>query len=154
MVFADPCFDERIAGTPPIKLTIIDAALKDESPSTRKVVLKMACAHKWLGIRLTPTLTFTAGLEATLYAASAALAPVIGFLVARAIPLHLAVAVFRTKVDSLVETSRCLHAATPWALERLSDANCSWARALLGAQPWRNATVCASELGGAGSARL
>ena len=80
-------------------------------------------------------------------AAGAALAPLVALVLARAVPLHMAVALFDSKVDGLLEANRWILALAPGGLSRLSDALASWARDLLGAPFWRNEAVCRSELG-------
>ena len=146
MVFADPCVNEQVSAAAPITIKTVDRS-DDTSPRVRKIALTWTTAHTWLGVRLTRALDFSAGLEATLQAANAALSPLVGLLIARAIPLHLAVALVEAKVDSLVACSRWLYAVGPGALDRLNDARESWSRLLLGADSWRNGTVCTSELG-------
>ena len=73
--------------------------------------------------------------------------PLCGLIDAGAIPLHYAILLFDSKVDSILDFGRWLTALSPGAAVLLDEAQANWARSLLGAEHWRNGGVCCSELG-------
>ena len=56
-------------------------------------------------------------------------------------PLPAALRVFEAKVDGTLAPGRWLYAITPQAESRLNSLSDAWARALIGADAWRNAAV-------------
>ena len=54
---------------------------------------------------------------------------------------------FDTKVDAIMDFGRWLFILVPCSQQRIDDFYDGWARTLLGADFWRNAGACASELG-------
>ena len=103
--------------------------------------------HKWLGVLWSCRLVFYAELCAKIAIASMTVSVLAGLSAANVLPIHLAIPMFETKVDSLVGFSRWLFIGSPEAEERLNETYRSWARALLGAGAWRNGDISSSELG-------
>jgi hypothetical protein len=143
MVTARPERSVDVRQLDPIHMPVFDACGEVVS----SVALSYVNSHRWLGILWNSALDFTPSLETVLHAAGAVLATLAGLVAARAIPLHLAVRLFEGKVDSILEYSRWLCATSHGAMQRYDEAADLWARTLLGADSWRNAAVCAGELG-------
>ena len=70
-----------------------------------------------------------------------------GLLNANVLPLDAALQIFELKADSLFATGRWLWVCSAEALAVLDAWYEKWARALIGANQWRNAAVIMSELG-------
>ena len=71
--------------------------------------LSYAVRHKWLGLVWDPTLGFDAELQTRVAMASEVFALLAGLVQQRAIPLHFALVVFDTKVDSIMDQNRWLY---------------------------------------------
>ena len=112
-----------------------------------RVDLKFSRLHKWLGVLWPSGLNFDAALDQAISRASGAFATLSGLVNARVIPITLAVDLFESKVDSLLDFGRWLFTLSASACLGVNTAQSSWARALLGAESWRNAAVCERELG-------
>lgn len=103
--------------------------------------------HRWLGVLWPHDLCFTAALLQAIGCATRACAPLIALVSAKAVPLSFAVELFEAKVDSVLNVGRWLYVLVPAAQSALDEALERWARALLGAEPWRSSAVARSELG-------
>ena len=103
--------------------------------------------HRWLGVLWPQDLCFTAALLQAISSANRAFAPLVALVSARAVPLSFAVELFESKVDSVLNVGRWLYVLVPTAKSALDEALERWARALLGADPWRSSAVARSELG-------
>ena len=109
--------------------------------------LAYAVRHRWLGIVWDSTLGFDAELQTRVAMASEIFALLAGVVQQRAIPLHLALIVFETKVDSIMDQNRWLYGVGDKVAVRLDKLYADWAKALLGLPTWRNDGVSQLELG-------
>lgn len=114
---------------------------------TDRQELQYKVVHRWLGILWPSDLSFEGALGQAIAKASAACAPLIGLVAASAVPLTVAMEIFELKVESVLRVGRWLYALACGAQARLNELFESWARSLLGADPWRNGGVARSELG-------
>ena len=114
---------------------------------TAPTPLSLACQHRWLGMLWANNLVFTAAARSRIGQAASQYSILVGLVESRAIPLPLAVELFEAKVDARVQPGRWLFALTDGVCALLDEQYDSWARGLLGAKPWNNAAVAASELG-------
>ena len=104
-------------------------------------------SHKYLGILWPGDLVFTPALLQCICVASCLVATIAGLVQSASLPLCFASALFEAKVEGYLRYSRWLLAIAPGAAQVFNDAYDSWARQLLGSQPWRSAAVARGELG-------
>ena len=109
--------------------------------------LSFKAVHKWLGLLWPASLDFGCALAERLSVARAAFSDLPGLVAAKALPLAVALEMFEAKVEGTLAFGRWCFALAPDALTALDDVYNEWALALLGADPWRNVSVAASELG-------
>ncbi|CAK0880182.1 unnamed protein product [Prorocentrum cordatum] len=114
--------------------------------------------HLWLGLRWQHEQNFLPLLNQRLAAAGAQCASLAGLVANGGVPLAVAMATFEMVIEGSFRFGRWLLAVAPGASEVLNAAYEGWARSFIGAPPWRNAMVAASELGwplsGAGRAAV
>jgi len=116
-------------------------------PDGQPVELQHVSLHRWLGVLWPRDLVFCAALNEAIALADHAMAPLSGLCSSGAIPLTLALELFESKVDGVLNKGRWLYTLAPMAKPRLDNALEHWARLLLGADWWCNGAVCRSELG-------
>ena len=136
------CTDARGRDEPPEGDILFDAG--DRSGG---VILHKVLSHRWIGAVWDSRLYFAADLHAKLGLARAAFSTLLGMVNSRVAPLPTALILFNLKVDSVLAHTRWLWIMLPAAQSVLDDQYQSWARALLGADAWRNAAVATSEVG-------
>ena len=119
----------------------------DTSLSFDGVELNFVALHKWLGIRWPNSADFSSFLSTSLQVASVMAAQLAGLASMGAISWLALCELFESKVDSLLDMGRWVFIMVPDAELRINAAYDGWARSFLGAVWWRNAAVCASELG-------
>ena len=103
--------------------------------------------HTWLGVQWPHDLCFTTALHGALARGYAAVKALAALVSARAVPLTNATLLFESKVDGVVNFGRWLWTLSPGAQDHMDHAFNTWARLLLGAEPWRNADISCVELG-------
>ena len=103
--------------------------------------------HKWLGMPWPVSLNFCSALDTALARAHSVFSSICCMVSARVLPLSHAVVLFESNVDSILNFGRWLYTLSSEAPDKLNASLDSWARALLGADSWRNSSVCRCELG-------
>ena len=103
--------------------------------------------HRWLGLPWPEQLDWGTLVSAKLAAASATVASLCGLLDRSVAPLCIVLQLFELKVESCLRFARWLWAASATACDLLDGAYQKWARALMGANQWRNWAICFGELG-------
>ena len=96
---------------------------------------------RWLGRMLVQDGQLLTDLNIRTQLACNNFAHLLGLVHARIMPLPAALRVFEAKVDGTLAPGRWLYAITPQAESRLNSLSDAWARALIGADAWRNAAV-------------
>ena len=109
--------------------------------------LTYAQSEKWLGLSWPANLIFTQTLHERLRMASGSFAILAGMVEDKSIPLPLAIALFEGKIEGFMQFGRWLLATAKGAADILDTQYEIWARALLGAQAWRNGAIVQLELG-------
>ena len=117
------------------------------SSNAERVPLTRVNLHKWLGLQWSARMELKCAMEERLRIASYHMATLSGLVNARALPLHIAVNIFGGKVEGVFEGCRWILLMEQNAEIRLTSLYEGWARALLGADVWRNAAVAQGELG-------
>ena len=103
--------------------------------------------HKWLGITWTKSLSFHKSLCQKATLASAIWGSICALLRSKALPMDLAMSLFRTKVLPTLLQGACMYGIENQLEEFLSDLQNSWARQIFDLDTWRNAAVAIGELG-------
>ena len=103
--------------------------------------------HKWLGVFWPQDLVFASAMHEVVARATKVVRDLVSLIAARSVPLTMASEMFECKVDSVLNCGRWLFALAPSACRVLDQELECWARALLGAQAWRNGSVCCCEMG-------
>ena len=111
------------------------------------VPLTQVRVHRWLGVLWLADLDFSPLLFDRISCARSAFAELPGLAACKALPLSVALELFEAKVDGVLDFGRWLFLLVPGASRVLDVLLQEWARALLGAEPWRNPAVAMSELG-------
>ena len=119
-------------------------------------VLHWAAQHRWLGILWGSDLCFANHTKACLAAASSHVSVLAVLVASKVLPLSLAALLFESRIESAVRFGRWLWGLDPELRLLLEENYATWARLLLGADPWRNAYVAIGEVGWtlSGSARF
>ena len=118
-----------------------------ELPGEIECQLRIVSRLKWLGLWWPSDCDHSASREKAINAATRAFGNLCGLVSSGAVPLPIALRMFHSKVDSILDFGRWLFVFSPGAKERLDNLQFSWARQLLGAECWRNGAVCSAELG-------
>ena len=109
--------------------------------------LQLVESHKWLGL----TWDFQSTLERhaiTIIAAQQSKVAVLACMVqGGSLPLSVALHVFELKVSASLRFGRWLWGLSPRSRERLDAAQSTWAKTLLGAEPWRSSAVALADFG-------
>ena len=114
----------------------------------RRTRLSVESEHKWLGLLWSAGLFFECAVRQRLAIADKLFQEINHLVAANAIPIHAAVVLFEAKVDGFVAYGRWLFGACVDAAPNLYNL-CydKWSLQLLGAAPWRRASVAHAELG-------
>ena len=111
------------------------------------VQLGVVHVHKWLGLPWRADLDLGAMCRARLAAATAQVASLAGQVASGDVPLAAAASIFEMKIEGALRFGRWLWIVADGCSEAADEAYRSWARAFLGAPPWRSSTVAEAELG-------
>ena len=111
------------------------------------IALQYANSKKWLGLLWSSSLDATSCFSEKLHLASAAFPSVAGLIISRTLPLHVGVAVFEQKIASLLHLGNWWHVCNPAYQEKIDTLYHTWAKVLLGCEPWRHGAIPCSELG-------
>ncbi|CAK0888450.1 unnamed protein product, partial [Prorocentrum cordatum] len=114
----------------------LELRLRGEAP----VQLGLVQVHKWLGLPWRGDLDLGAMCRMRLAAAAAQVA-------SGDVPLPVAASIFDMKIEGGLRFGRWLWCVGEGSAEAVDEAYQSWARALLGAPPWRTSMVAEAELG-------
>ena len=109
--------------------------------------LSYTSRHRWLGLLWDAQLNFHPALRQRLVQADAIFAELENLAATQALALPAAVRIFEGKVMGYLYYGMWLYALAEEAQDILDRYFDSWARRLLGADPWRNNAVARSELG-------
>jgi len=109
--------------------------------------LTVVAMHRYLGVLWPGDFDFVHFLKQRLHFASVELAQLAGFSAAGPLPWLIVCELFETKINSILDFGRWLFILIPDARSLLGEFYDRSARLLLGADFWRNAGTCASELG-------
>ena len=104
-------------------------------------------SHKWLGILWPSNLVLDSALKVRVAIAQKSFALLVGLALRDILPLHLICSIFWAKVFASLCVGLWLNGTADSAKEVLDDLLVSWARQLLGASCWHNASLLLSELG-------
>ncbi|CAE7805313.1 unnamed protein product [Symbiodinium necroappetens] len=104
-------------------------------------------SHKWLGILWPANLEFDSALKVRVAIAQKSFALLVGLAQRDILPLHLICSIFWARVFASLSVGLWLNGTADSANEILDDLLVSWARQLLGASCWHNASLLLSELG-------
>ena len=130
--------NDVIAGLPPLSMQLSGRL---STPLIYKI------SHKWLGLLWHHLLDLSVAMQGVIRSASAKFAILSGLVNARLLPLCVVVKLFEALIEGSMRFGRWLYATSPGAGEILDELYVKWARALIGAPPWRNAGVASSEVG-------
>ena len=109
--------------------------------------LSFQSKHKWLGIIWTASLSFQEAMTQKAALASTMWSTLCALVRSRALPLDLAIKIFRSKVLAVLLHGSCMYGLEGNLVEFLSGIQDSWARQMFLLENWRNAAVAAAELG-------
>eukprot|EP00439_Symbiodinium_sp_Y106_P071520 s5564_g12.t2 len=104
-------------------------------------------SHKWLGILWPSNLVLDSALKVRVAIAQKSFALLVGLAQRDILPLRLICSIFWAKVFASLSVGLWLNGTADSAKEVLDDLLVSWARQLLGASCWHNASLLLSELG-------
>ena len=103
--------------------------------------------HKWLGLPWRGDLDLRAMCRVRLAAAAAQVASLAGQVASGDVPLAVAASIFDMKIEGGLRFGRWLWCVGEGSVLAMDEAYQGWARALLGAPPWRTSAVAEAELG-------
>ena len=103
--------------------------------------------HRWLGVLWPDQLDFTCFLSSRIQIASAMASQLAGLGRTGSLSWLTLCELFDSKVDSQLDMGRWMFIMVPDSEDTVNKAYDRWARSFLGAEFWRNAAVCAHELG-------
>ncbi len=109
--------------------------------------LSVVSVHRWLGILWPDSLDFSGVLRSRLQLCGTSVSQLAGLVQMGAVSWPALCELFESKVDSLMDMGRWLFIMVEDAEKLVCEAYDRWARTLLGAEWYRNAGTCSSELG-------
>ena len=109
--------------------------------------LQYVRAHRWLGMMWDNEASFNRHAIGLLAAQQSKVAVIAGLVASGVLPLPMALLIFDLKVMSCLRFGRWLWGISQRAQASLSAALATWAKTILGADPWRNSAVVTGELG-------
>ncbi len=111
------------------------------------VQLSAVSVQRWLGILWPDDLDFTGVLRSRLQLCDESVAQLAGLAQMNVISWPMLCELFESQVDSLMDIGRWLFIMVAGAETLICDSYNRWARILLGAEWYRNAGTCSSEMG-------
>ena len=111
------------------------------------VELSVVSAHRWLGTLWPDSLDFSGTLQSRLQHCGVVVSQLAGLVSLGVVTWPALCELFESKVDSLLDLGRWLFIMVEGAEQIVCEAYERWARTLLGAEWYRNAGTCSSELG-------